>query len=771
MNARNVYISKYNSKVSKHFADDKLYTKNFLNSRGIWVAKLFRTIKTISDLDNFDYKSLPSSFVIKPNRGFWWEGIIVIMDKKKNGFIKITWEYISWEDFYLHIVSILDWKYAISWTHDIALIEEALDSHEIFKSFIEKWGLPDVRVIVFNFVPVIAMLRIPTRESEWKWNLAKWAIWVWIDIATWRTTYWVKWEKFIKYFPDWRQVSWMQIPDWDDILLSSSKIQQSTSIWYLWVDLAITKTWIKVLEINARPGLKIQICNLIPLKNRLEAVRDLKILNPEQWMQAAKTLFWNKLTSNVADISDQRPVIWLYEPVIIFGDKMLNTVAKIDPFWEENYIDKSFINKWEYIDISIQWVRIKAVFKKKDFTNKDYKIVVWWKHLWNFLICTSLKNKIDSSFIQDVNEKIVKNIDKKLCDIDKKLRFITYIKPLNLLEQKDLFLSNPNFNPQFEYKHFSKAALDDIRKEIYKIPRWIDHPMMQLYDDKIAEIFLKLDLIEKRDTIEYWKISEKIYWELSYDQYKKAILYIKKHKIHKDSSKILDVKAISEKLKKFLKENKISWWKVQVLEDMMSDMNVSKWGNINISKFAKISENRLQSLIAHEIETHVYRSENSRFQDYEIFERWTKWYLNTEEWLAVYAQKQLNIAQWEKEIWPALRVIAAYMWRNMTFLELFNYLMDTFWISDKEAWKTCVKVKRGLSDTSKLTTFTKDIIYFTWEQEISDFMKNATSEDVNLLYSWKVSLDCLKILRQINTTDSKYFPKFAKDFIEKNNEE
>jgi len=27
--------------------------------------------------------------------------------------------------------------------------------------------------------------------------------------------------------------------------------------------------------------------------------------------------------------------------------------------------------------------------------------------------------------------------------------------------------------------------------------------MMQLYDDKIAEIFLKLDLIEKRDTIEY----------------------------------------------------------------------------------------------------------------------------------------------------------------------------------------------------------------------------------------------------------------------------
>lgn len=770
MNARNIYISKYNSKASKHFADDKIYTKNFLNSRWVWVAKLFRTIKLRSDLDGFDYKSLPSSFVIKPNRGFWWEWIIVIIDKKQNWFLNINWEFISREDFYLHIISILDWKYAISWTHDIAIIEEALESHDVFKSFVEKWWLPDIRIIVFNLVPVIAMLRIPTRESEWKWNLAMWAIWAWIDIATWKTTYWIKNDKFIKYFPDWRPLAWLEIPDWDDILLSSSKIQQCTNIWYLWVDLVITKTWIKVLEINARPGLKIQICNLIPLKHRLETVKDLKILNSEQWVLAAKTLFWNQWVQKIIDINNQRPVIWLYEPVIIFWEKMVNTVAKIDPFWEENYIDKGFNNKWDYIDVSIQWVRIKAAFKEKDFSKEDYKAVIWWKHLWNFLISTSLKNKIDSSFIQEVNEKIIKNIDKKVCEIDKKIKFTTYIKPLNMLDQKDLFLASPNFNPQFEYKQIWKSELDDFRKEIYKIPRWIDHPMMKLYDEKIWEILLKLDLIEKRDTLEFWKISEEIFWELTYIQYKRAISFIRNHKIKKDNSKILDVEIVSEKLKKFLKDNKVSWWEVNISDDMMSDMSVSKWGNINISKFAKISENRLISLIAHEIETHVYRAENARFQEYEIFERWTKWYLETEEWLAIYSQNKLGIAQWEKAIWWALRVIAAYMWKKMTFLELFNYLIDTFWISDHEAWKTCMKVKRGLSDSSKLTTFTKDTIYFTWEVKVSEFIKKAWAKDIHLLYSWKVSLDSLKALRQIYVTDSKYLPWFAREVLEQNKE-
>lgn len=56
MNARNLsYIYKYNSQAHKRFADDKIFTKQFLESRGIGVAKLFHVIS--------DYKQLTKNFL------------------------------------------------------------------------------------------------------------------------------------------------------------------------------------------------------------------------------------------------------------------------------------------------------------------------------------------------------------------------------------------------------------------------------------------------------------------------------------------------------------------------------------------------------------------------------------------------------------------------------------------------------------------------------------------------------------------------------------
>ena len=208
MNSRNLeYIQKYNWKESKKFADDKLYTKDFLESRWIWVAKTFRIIRNEKEVEGLTHKSLPESFGIKPNRGFWWEWIIVIKEKTKTWFKTISWDDISREELYFHAISIIEWKYAITWTSDTAIFEELLEPHKIFEQFLETKWLPDLRIIVFNYVPVIAMIRVPTRESEWKWNLALWAIWIWVDIATWKTNFAFKNWKYIKRLPNWDLIS------------------------------------------------------------------------------------------------------------------------------------------------------------------------------------------------------------------------------------------------------------------------------------------------------------------------------------------------------------------------------------------------------------------------------------------------------------------------------------------------------------------------------------------------------------------------------------
>src|SRR3989344_6496896 len=156
MNARNLlYIGRYNSKASKRFADDKLFTKNYLSSRGLGVAKIFHVIKNYNELRFFNPDSLPKSFVIKPNRGYGGEGIIVIKDRTHKKFIEVSDETYTWEDMYRHITAILDGQYAISGLHDQVIIEERLEAAEYLKPYLEV-GLPDIRIIVFNYVPIIA---------------------------------------------------------------------------------------------------------------------------------------------------------------------------------------------------------------------------------------------------------------------------------------------------------------------------------------------------------------------------------------------------------------------------------------------------------------------------------------------------------------------------------------------------------------------------------------------------------------------------------------
>lgn len=59
---------------------------------------------------------------------------------------------------------ILHGSYSLSKKQDSILVEECLMPGEGYKVFCE-WGLADVRVIVFNRIPIAAMVRVPTEAS------------------------------------------------------------------------------------------------------------------------------------------------------------------------------------------------------------------------------------------------------------------------------------------------------------------------------------------------------------------------------------------------------------------------------------------------------------------------------------------------------------------------------------------------------------------------------------------------------------------------------
>lgn len=369
MNARNLdYIRPYNSKRAKRLADEKLVSKKMLKKAGIPVPKLIAKIKTIEELDNFDWNKLPSSFALKPNRGFGGEGIVVVYGRKKNrpdAWVKSDGSLVTIDDLKNHVRNIIDGSFSLANTQDVAFFEERLTLLKLFKPYAYK-GIPDIRVIVFNKIPVMAMLRLPTRESGGKANLHQGAVGVGIDLASGVTTTAVLGKgKFIEYAPNTRMLlSGIKIPYWNEILTLAVRAQEVSGLGFLGADVAIDRERGPVfLELNARPGLSIQVANLAGLKERLQRIKGLKIKSAKQGARVGRDLFGGEVEEEVEEISG-RKVIGVIEKVKLIGKngKEVELEAKIDTGAGFTSIDTDLAEKLGFEDTVAAYKKIKASY-------------------------------------------------------------------------------------------------------------------------------------------------------------------------------------------------------------------------------------------------------------------------------------------------------------------------------------------------------------------------------------------------------------------------
>lgn len=382
MNSRNLtYIRPFNLSRAKRLADDKLLSKKILAKNDLPVPRLIARIRSHEELDNFDWQTLPESFALKPNRGFGGEGIIVVYGKKKgrdDAWVKADRTLITTEDLKNHIRNILDGSYSLSGTPDVAFFEERLQLLKLFKPYSFK-GIPDIRVIIFNKVPVMAMLRLPTKLSGGKANLQQGAIGVGIDMATGTTTTAVQGKShIIEYAPETRLLlSGVRIPYWNDILKMAVRAQEISRLGFLGADIAIDKERGPVfVELNARPGLSIQIANLTGLKYRLRKVSDLKIKTLERGIRVGKDLFGGEIEEELEEISGKK-VIGTVEKVKLIGKdgKEVEVEAKIDTGAGLSSIDTELakqlgfektIEEYERVGKSYEELRILSVQQRSE---------------------------------------------------------------------------------------------------------------------------------------------------------------------------------------------------------------------------------------------------------------------------------------------------------------------------------------------------------------------------------------------------------------------
>ncbi|OGY30915.1 MAG: hypothetical protein A3C02_03245 [Candidatus Andersenbacteria bacterium RIFCSPHIGHO2_02_FULL_45_11] len=349
MNARMIdYIRKSNSPASIRLANNKLATKKALQKAGLATPRLFSVIKNRSELKHFRWTRLPSSFVLKPTSSSGGGGIVVIFGRNKQGnWVKASRDEVFIPDLREHIMDILDGNFSKSSVPDTAFFEQRVKIHADLKPYSVK-GIPDIRVIVYNQVPVMAMLRLPTEESEGKANLHMGGIGVGIDLSLGTTTTAILHHRLISAAPHTRlALAGIHIPFWNDILLLASRASSACGLNYVGVDIAIDREdGPLVLEVNARPGLDIQFANLAPLKSRLNRVEGLTTKSIEKKIQLAKNLFGEELEHEIEEVSGHT-VLSIEEKVIIFDQdgQQHSLLAKVDTGAYRTTIDEGVAKK------------------------------------------------------------------------------------------------------------------------------------------------------------------------------------------------------------------------------------------------------------------------------------------------------------------------------------------------------------------------------------------------------------------------------------------
>jgi alpha-L-glutamate ligase-like protein len=294
MNQRNATcILDYNPRAHFPIVDDKLRLDRLVRTLGVPTPPVYAEVSSYGQL-----KRLPQiltgvdDFVIKPNRGSAGRGVLVITGRAGDDWIRHNGEHLSVAALRQHLSDILSGMFSLGGRPDTAIVQYRVRLHPDFAAISYK-GIPDVRVIVYRNEPAMAMLRLPTRESNGRANLHQGGIGTGVDLDTGITHHAVQRNRVVDRHPDTGlSVVGLRVPFWSQVLTMSRRVAGAVGLGYVGVDIVVDQErGPLLLEANARPGLAIQIANgrgLLPRLREIDAWLDHPAPRPLNLLRQAR---------------------------------------------------------------------------------------------------------------------------------------------------------------------------------------------------------------------------------------------------------------------------------------------------------------------------------------------------------------------------------------------------------------------------------------------------------------------------------------------------
>jgi len=297
--------------------------------------------------------------------------------------------------------------------------------------------------------------------------------------------------------------------------------------------------------------------------------------------------------------------------------------------------------------------------------------------------------------------------------------FIQQLTPTNLAQEKAKFFADFSYNPQFIYSH--PVLTEKLSKYGLPLPT-------------LSELALEVlhHAYHHRTEAELFALEGRMLSQAEVQQ--RTLTYLK-------SNGIMDQYTISWS-KNFLVRSSINL-KHQILKFRLP---------------VDFREEGFVGMLHHEIGTHALRTYNFQQQSWYSIRSQYKWkpYLPTEEGLAVLHS---SLAHSFKLLYiSAIRYLAVAVAEQHSFSEVWSQLSP--WIDDLERrWMICVRVKRGISDTSQPGSFTKDIVYFSGAIHVWHWMVSHNM-DLAGLYLGKIAAEDVPLARSLSPDFQPILPYF-----------
>lgn len=268
------FVSRYNPGSVMSWLD-KVRMKQTLHGLDIPTPETHLVVEDKAGLD--DLAALLAEhdrFAVKPVDGSGGRDVLVVRGRNGDGTLRTNRGTMTDDEVVAFARDICVGGVADYGARSSALVEGLVTPDGLLADRVHG-GVPDLRVITLQGFPVMAMVRLPTAESNDTANIHAGAVAVAVDIETGVASggYQQSRDRYLDSHPDTGASLSFSIPAWEDVLQTASRASISSGLGYVGVDVVFDETHgPQVLEVNRRPGLGIQNANVAGLLRRLRHV-------------------------------------------------------------------------------------------------------------------------------------------------------------------------------------------------------------------------------------------------------------------------------------------------------------------------------------------------------------------------------------------------------------------------------------------------------------------------------------------------------------------